>query len=113
MPFEILVTDNFADELAKQYKKFPSILNDIEAFKEELQEYFLAPKKKDMVYSNTYKIRMSITDNRKGKSGGARILVYAVMQKNTLHLLDMFTKSEMDNVSDSYIKSILKEAGLK
>lgn len=113
MPFEIIASESFKNEVLKLSKKYKSIADDIESFKLQLQEYFLTPKKKDMVYSNTYKLRMALTDNKKGKSGGVRILVYAIIIKNKLYLLDLYTKSEMDNVSDEYIKSILKEQGLK
>lgn len=51
---------------------------------------------------------------KKGKSGGARILTYNVKKINPdkfiVVLMSIYDKSEMENVSDNYLKNILKEA---
>ena len=61
-----------------------------------------------------YKIRISISSKSKGKSGGARILTYNVKRVNQekfiVVLMSIYDKSEMDNVSDGYLKDIVKEA---
>ena len=61
-----------------------------------------------------YKIRISITSKSKGKSGGARILTYNVKKVNPdkvfVILMSIYDKSEMESVSDGYLKSILREA---
>lgn len=61
-----------------------------------------------------YKTRMQITSKGKGKSGGARVLNYVVRKiephKVSITFLSIFDKNEMENVSDSYIKSLVKEA---
>ena len=57
---------------------------------------------------------MAITSKGKGKRGGARVLTYNVKkvapEKIVITLLSVFDKGEMENVSDAYIKSIVKEA---
>ena len=49
----------------------------------------------------------------KGKSGGVRVLTYTVQKVNpekiVITLLSIFDKSDIENVSDSYIKSLVKE----
>ena len=61
-----------------------------------------------------YKIRIPISSKTKGKSGGARILTYTVNKVSTdmfiVVLMSIYNKSEMENVSDAYLKNILKEA---
>ena len=54
---------------------------------------------------------MAIESKGKGKSGGARILTYEALTLETdqkIILLYIFDKSEMDNVSDKFIKWLLK-----
>ena len=61
-----------------------------------------------------YFLGISITSKAKGKSGGARILTYNVKKVNpekyVVVLMSIYDKSEMENVSDNYLKDILKEA---
>ena len=49
----------------------------------------------------------------KGKSGGVRVLTYTVQNVNpekiVITLLSIFDKSDIENVSDGYIKSLVKE----
>ena len=64
-----------------------------------------------------YKTRMAIASKGKGKSGGARVLTYNINKLDddgiVITLLSIFDKGEMENVSDLYIKSIVKDARKK
>lgn len=54
---------------------------------------------------------MAIKSKGKGKSGGARVITYNIDEKAEVPHIDFLTiydKSEIDNVSDSYIQSLLK-----
>lgn len=57
---------------------------------------------------------MSYVSKGKGKSGGARVLTYNIrrinQEKYIIVLMSIYDKNEMDNVSDSYLKEIIKEA---
>ena len=57
---------------------------------------------------------MSYVSKVKGKSGGARVLTYNIrrinQEKYIIVLMSIYDKNEMDNVSDSYLKVIIKEA---
>ena len=56
-------------------------------------------------------VRMAIKAKGKGKSGGARVITYNIDEKAEVPHIDFLTihdKSEIDNVSDSYIQSLLK-----
>jgi hypothetical protein len=53
---------------------------------------------------------MAIKSKGKGKSGGARVITYNIDEKAEVPHIDFLTiydKSEIDNVSDSYIRSLL------
>ena len=58
------------------------------------------------------KVRMAIASKGKGKSSGARVITYhAVLTHEHIevNLLTIYDKSELANVSDSYLKSLLTE----
>ena len=44
----------------------------------------------------------------RGKSGGARIIYYAVTRRGVLYLLDVYAKSEKENLSDAEKHEIRK-----
>jgi hypothetical protein len=52
---------------------------------------------------------MAITSKGKGKSGGARVITCIRVEKDIIHLLTIFDKSEIDNISDKYLDSLRKE----
>ncbi len=97
-----------AKAIAKKYKSFIKDYND---FVETLKEN---PIQGTSLGGGVYKIRLTITSKRKGKSGGARVLTYNVKKINPdkfiVVLMSIYDKSEMENVSDNYLKDILKEA---
>ena len=67
----------------------------------------------DVIFLNK-RLWMSYVSKGKGKSGGARVLTYNIrrinQEKYIIVLMSIYDKNEMDNVSDSYLKVIIKEA---
>ncbi len=57
--------------------------------------------------NNLYKIRLSITSKRKGKSGGARVITYLKTGEGNIYLLTIYDKSEKDTIYDKEIQKIL------
>lgn len=98
--------ERMAKPLAKKYKSFQ---NDYYTFLDNLKKN---PTQGIPLGGGVYKIRMSIESKGKGKSGGARILTYRVERKQEhldIFLLSIYEKGEIDNVSDAYIKQIVKQ----
>ena len=97
-----------AKTMAKKYKSF------VKDHKDFIESLKANPIQGKSLGGGVYKIRISITSKSKGKSGGARILTYNVKRvdpdKIFIILMSIYDKSEMESVSDSYLKSILKEA---
>ena len=54
------------------------------------------------------KIRMNITSKGRGKSGGARVIVRVRIVMDELQLLYIYDKADFENVSDAYLRDILK-----
>lgn len=92
-------------------KKYKSFVNDYKIFIESLK---MNPIQGKSLGGGVYKIRISIASKTKGKSGGARVLTYNVKKVNPekyiIVLMSIYDKSEMENVSDNYLKDILREA---
>ena len=53
-----------------------------------------------------YKIRIKNSSNNKGKSGGYRVITYAKI-KDTVLLVYIYAKSDMESVSDTKIDNII------
>ncbi len=56
---------------------------------------------------NCYKIRLSIASKGKGKSGGSRVITHIKIIKKEIYLIDIFDKSEQDNIDDKTIQSFI------
>ncbi len=56
---------------------------------------------------------MSIASKGKGKSGGARVITYNIQQQSEdeilITLMTIYDKSEIENVSDSYLRSLIQQ----
>ncbi|MCL4165465.1 UNVERIFIED_CONTAM: hypothetical protein GTU68_000936 [Idotea baltica] len=50
---------------------------------------------------------MAIQSKGKGKSGGARVITYILVSEETVYLLSIYDKSELDNISDKELKDLL------
>lgn len=59
--------------------------------------------------NNCYKIRIDIASKGKGKSGGARVITFVVVQEQTVFLLAIFDKSEKENISDKELTDLLNQ----
>lgn len=96
-----------AKDLSKKYKSF---VKDYDDFLDALEKN---PFQGTSLGKGVYKVRMAIASKGKGKSGGARVLTYNVTKTNpekiVVTLLSIFDKGEMENVSDAYIKSLVRE----
>ncbi len=107
------VSIDFLPEFARRAKvlakKYHSFQKDYQTLLDELEKN---PFQGTPLGSNVYKVRMSITSKGHGKSGGARVLTYNVLQNGddvTITLMTIYDKSEIENVSDAYIKGLVKE----
>ena len=91
-------------------KKYPSFESDYDTFLNELEAN---PYGGESLGHHTYKNRMAIASKGKGKSGGARVLTYNLQQQSEdeiiITLMTIYDKSDIDNVSDEYIKSLVRQ----
>jgi len=108
------VTFHLHDEFKRQFrrlmKKYRSLTDDLENFQKDLLKN---PFQGDDLGGGVRKIRMAISSKGKGKSGGARVLTLTVLvsEDADVTLLTIYDKSEIDNVSDDYIRWLVNITG--
>ena len=103
------VTFNLSDEFRRQFKrlamKYPSLVNDYDTLKKELCKN---PFQGADLGGGTRKVRMAIASKGKGKSGGARVITFNIVQHEDetaeITLLTIYDKDEISSVTDQYIK---------
>jgi mRNA-degrading endonuclease RelE of RelBE toxin-antitoxin system len=105
-PIQIKVTPEFQRKIRLLSKKYCNIQNDLQPILEKLRLGETLGDRIPHIQSVVYKLRIKNTNIQKGKSGGYR-LIYWLQLTNTIILLDIYTKSEQDNVSVAKIKQII------
>lgn len=110
MIVDIKYLPEFERRAKKMAKKYRSFIEDYDKFLGSLEEN---PFQGTSLGMGVYKTRMAVLSKGKGKSGGVRVLTYTVQKVNpekiVITLLSIFDKSDIENVSDGYIKSLMKE----
>ena len=112
MNYAIVTTDDFDKEVKSLAKKYRSLLDDLENFKNELLKN---PTMGHDLGDNIRKVRMAITSKNKGKRGGARVITVNVlidMINTDIYLLDIYDKSQKDTATKREIQQLKIKHGL-
>ena len=109
MKVTIIPSPEFARRFKRLAKKYKSLPMDYLTLSKELKEN---PFLGDSLGGGVRKIRMAIGSKGKGKSGSARVLTLNVLVSGDadVTLLTIYDKEEIDNVTDKYIKWLIKQA---
>jgi len=103
----IIPDPEFKRQAKRLAKKYSSLKTDIQSLQNEIKEN---PLLGTDLGNNTHKVRMAILSKGKGKSGGARVITYVVLQEGgnyKVRLLTLYDKSEIKNVSDAYLRMLI------
>ena len=109
MTVEIYLGEEFKRQFKRLAKKYHSLTNDFKVFMRAIET---DPMQGVDLGNNMRKVRMTIASKGKGKSSGARVITYHVVLTHghiEVNLLTIYDKSELANVSYSYLKSLLTE----
>ena len=106
MKYKIVLSDDFKKHSKHLLKKYPSLKQELYFLGKELEEN---PTFGIHLGDNIYKIRSAIASKGRGKSGGARIITYIVVDEATILLLTIYSKGEKDSISDKEIKALIKK----
>jgi mRNA-degrading endonuclease RelE of RelBE toxin-antitoxin system len=106
MSYSIELSANFKKEAKRLTKKYPSLKTELAELFTELEEN---PTLGTPLGNDIYKIRLAIASKNKGKSGGARILSFVKVTQSTVLLFSIYSKGEVDSLTDKQIQELIKE----
>jgi len=110
MNLNIIRLENFTKEAKRLYKKYKKLPDDLQALVQELNQN---PRVGIDLEANCYKIRLANSSIPTGKSGGFRVVYYYYNGDLDLYLLSIFSKRDMENISDNKIVELLKKYKLE
>ncbi len=106
MNLQIKVLENFAKEVKKLSKKYKNISEDLKTLQIELSQN---PTCGISLGNNCYKLRVANSSVPTGKSGGFRVIYYYIDSNGIIYLMSIYSKSDLDNISDEKILEILRD----
>ena len=109
MSYKVVIAPEFAKEAKRIAKKHIGIKADIAKL---IADLALDPTMETELGHNFYKIRMSISGTSKGKSGGARVITYVILNRETVLLAEIYLKSEHNSVDIGILIQRLTDQGM-
>jgi len=104
--FIIKITAFFAQTSKKLQKKYPHIKDDLTPLVKKLKQGVLEGDRLQGFEGNIYKVRVASSDQKKGKSGGFRVVYYAITEDEEINLIFIFPKAYQANLNPNQIKKI-------
>ena len=108
MKVEIITHPEFEREFKRLNKKYHSLVDD---YKDLLHNLMKRPLQGSSLGMGTRKVRMGVDSKGGGKSGGMRVITYAIIQKDPesieLTLLYIYDKNETESISNRFIRFLL------
>lgn len=101
MSYNVLSIPPFDRQLKRLAKKFPSLKIEYAKLAKDLENN---PIKGKPLGNQCYKIRLAISSKGKGKSGGARIIIYVQHVDHMVFFLTIYDKSKQEDLSDKELK---------
>jgi mRNA-degrading endonuclease RelE of RelBE toxin-antitoxin system len=100
---------SFERGVRRLLKKYPSFRQDLLQLEQRLLNN---PREGTLLRRGARKIRLAVSSKGKGKSGGARVISLLIEIDACLYLLYIYDKSELSDIPDSYLDSLVAEAQL-
>jgi len=108
MNLTIVPTHEFKKSVKKLFKRYKLIAKDLTDLEKELQENTYAGVE---LGRGCFKIRLKNSSVPTGKSGGFRV-IYFLRTQEKIYLLEIYSKSDLDNIDDKRLVEILLANGL-
>ena len=109
MNLKIISLESFSKDIKRLHKKYKQIAKDLKELQDILKDN---PKSGIELGGNCYKIRLPNSSIPTGKSGGFRVIYYHIDEENNLYLMAIYSKTDIQNISDERIAEILKNNDL-
>lgn len=103
---EILLHEEFERNFRNLARKYPSLQHDIDDLITSLEN---DPIQGESLGKSCYKVRLRIKSKGKGKSGGGRVITCVKIVEDTLWLLTMYDKSNIENINDNFLDDLIKK----
>ena len=113
MNCKIQATPDFARDLKRLAKRYPSIKDDYRNFLDSLRE---SPLQGESLGKHLRKVRFPIASKAKGKSGGARVITHTMLIESDgadITLVTIYDKSDQASITDKELKQLIKKNGLE
>ncbi len=107
MSYRVLASNNFKKEAKRLIKKYPSLKSEIKELGKKLKD---EPALGLSLGHEVYKIRIAVKSKNRGKSGGARVISYVIIDEKTVLLLSIYDKGDKVSISDNEIVQLLNAA---
>lgn len=104
--FRVILTEVFYSEAKRLAKKYPNIKEDFLELKDQLKNDPITGN--DFMGDDIYKVRMQISDNKKGKSGGARVIIQVKIVDKRVYILSVYAKNSIENIIDKKLEKLKK-----
>jgi len=106
-PITIKATREFQRKVRSLAKKYRHIQSDLNPILEKLRQGEVLGNRIKGTEALVYKLRVKNRDVQKGKSGGYR-LIYWLQTVDSIVLLDIYSKSEQDDIAVATIQKIIE-----
>ena len=101
----VKISEDFKTAYKRLKKRHKSLQDDFERL---LASLIMNPEQGVELIDGVRKIRLAITSKGRGKSGGARVIIRARIVDDELQLLYIYDKSDYENITDAFLRDILK-----
>jgi hypothetical protein len=105
MSYRVNTIEHFEKTFKKLYKKHLFLKTDLAKLITKLEAD--PTKVGTPLGDNCYKIRMAIASKGKGKSGGARVISYVLVDKKQVYLLSIYDKSAETTISEADLAKLI------
>ncbi|MDF1884407.1 hypothetical protein JHD49_10680 [Sulfurimonas sp. SAG-AH-194-C21] len=104
MKFRVVEQELYQKARKKLSKQYRHLQDDIDTFLNSINS------KDDLgieLKSNIFKTRIKNSDKNKGKSASYRLISYLILVDNEIHLLYIYDKSKLENLTEKEIDNII------
>ncbi len=105
MNLKIISLKSFDKDVKRLYKRYRSLAKDLVVLRDDL---LANPTAGIALGHDLYKIRVASSSIPTGKSAGFRV-VYYFYNTQTLYLLTIFSKSDLENIDDKQLLKLLAD----
>ena len=102
--YTVVEQELYKKALKKLSKIYKNINSDVKRYLETINS------KEDLgieLKSNIFKVRIANRDKNKGKSSGYRLISYLAVVENELHLLYIYDKSKLSNITEKELDMLI------